>query len=66
MFARLILGMVCMLNTCEEMERFCSVSCYIGNEHIEMRSSQTYLDSAEVEKLKNLFILRISFLISGK
>lgn len=37
--ARWLEGMVYMLNICEEVERFCDISCSTGEQHIDMRMS---------------------------
>lgn len=44
---------VFMVNICEELESFCSITCATGEQHVHMRPSRIIRDNSYVEKLKN-------------
>lgn len=53
--SKFILTMLTLVNICNEMERFCNVSSYTSDQHVDSTDSRSSRDAADVEELLEFF-----------
>lgn len=64
--ARWSIGMVSMLNICEEVERFTGTATLTSEQHVDMRAARIVRDTADTEKLKIWFNTHPPFPITDR